>query len=86
MDFPLANLMDEEACYAKLLNLLHPQGLHCPRCAEAERLAVHRRHRHPVLDYRCRACGRVFNAFTGTIFPQTHRSCAELWLILRGIA
>ena len=86
MDFPLVDVLDEDACYGKLLAALHPQGLGCPRCGEAQRLAVHRRHRHPVLDYRCKTCGRVFNAFTGTAFQQTHRSCAELWLILRGIA
>ena len=32
MDFPLADLMDEDACYAKLLAVLHPSGLACPRC------------------------------------------------------
>jgi hypothetical protein len=26
----------------------------------------HRRHRAPVLDYRCGLCRRVFNTFTGT--------------------
>jgi transposase-like protein len=86
MDFPLVDLLDEEACYGQLLDLLHPEGLSCPRCGEAKELAVHRRHRHPVLDYRCQACGRVFNAFTGTAFQQTHRRCSELLLILRGIA
>ncbi len=32
MDFPIADLMDEDACYAKLLAWLHPDGLACPRC------------------------------------------------------
>ena len=32
MDFPIAELMDEDACYQKLLNWLHPDGLACPRC------------------------------------------------------
>jgi transposase-like protein len=39
-----------------------------------------------VLDYRCAACGRVFNAFTGTSLARTHRRPAEIMLILRSIA
>jgi transposase-like protein len=87
VDFPIADLMDEGACYLKLLAWLHPDGLRCPGCAaEAERYGVHRRCRDPVTDYRCRACGRVFNAFTGTAFARTTRSCARLVLIVRGVA
>src|SRR5512135_1056286 len=86
MDFPLTELMDEDACYAKLLAWLHPDGLVCPRCGTRDRLHVHRRHRAPVLDYRCAHCGRVFNTFTGTLLQGTQRRPAELVLILRGIA
>ncbi len=85
MDFPLIDLMDQAACYARLVEALHPDGLACPRCG-SDRLGVHRRHRDPVLDYRCKACGRVFNAFTGTALQKTGRSPAELVLILRGFA
>ena len=31
MDFPLKDSMDEDACYRKLVALLHPAGLACPR-------------------------------------------------------
>ena len=86
MDFPIADLMDEDKCYAQLLELLHPGGLACPRCAKRDGLGVHRRHRAPVLDFQCADCGRVFNAFTGTVFDHTHRRPAELMLTLRGIA
>jgi transposase len=86
MDFPLTDLMDQDACYAKLLGLLHPDGLACPSCKAGDHLRVHRRHRAPVLDYRCTACGRVFNAFTGTSLEGTHRRPAQIMLILRGIA
>ena len=86
MDFPIAEYMDEDACYAKLLAVLHPNGLACPRCNARDELKVHRRHRAPILDYRCEACGRVFNAFTGTAFHKTHRRPSEILLILRGIA
>jgi hypothetical protein len=32
MDFPIAEFMDEDACYNKIVALLHPDGLACPRC------------------------------------------------------
>lgn len=86
MDFPLIDLMDDDACYAKLVKLLHPDGLACPRCGERDRLGVHRRHRAPVLDYQCGGCGCVFNAWTGTPLEGTHRRPCELTLILRGVA
>jgi transposase len=86
MDFPLTDLMDQDACYRKLLGLLHPDGLACPNCKTDDHIHVHRRHRAPVLDYRCTACGRVFNALTGTELEGTHRRPAEIMLILRGIA
>ena len=85
MDFPLAELMDQDACYARLVKALHPDGLACPRCG-GDRLGVHRRHREPVLDYRCRDRRRVFNAFTGTALQKTSRSPAALVPILRGVA
>lgn len=86
MDFPLVNLLDEDACYAKLLDLLHPDGLGCPSCQARDRLGVHRRRREPVLDYQCGHCGRVFNAYTGTILQGSQWRPAEVLLILRGIA
>lgn len=84
MDFPLVDLLDEDACYEFLVEALHPNGLRCPSCG-GKHLTVHRAHRDPVRDYRC-ACGRVFNAWTGTALQGTQRSPAELVLIVRGIA
>jgi transposase len=86
MDFPIHDLMDEDACYSRLVDCLHPDGLSCPRCHRHEGLHVHRRYRAPVLDYRCYHCGRVFNAFTGTVLHGIRRRPSELILILRGIA
>jgi transposase-like protein len=87
MDFPITDLLDEAACYQRLVTWLHPAGLCCPHCrAAVADCWVHRRHRDPVLDYRCRGCGTVFNAFTGSALRGTQRTCAELLLILRGIA
>ncbi len=84
MDFPLLDLLDEQACYDFLVEALHPDGLICPACG-GDDLTIHRAHRDPVLDYRC-ACGRVFNAWTGTALQGTQRRPPELVLIARGIA
>ena len=86
MDFPITELMDEDACYAKLVEWLHPDGLACPRCHEADRMIAHRRHLAPILEFRCGHCGRVFNAFTGTILHGLRRRPRALVLIVRGIA
>jgi hypothetical protein len=86
MDFPIIDLMDQDACYHRLVGLLHPDGLVCPSCRTDDRIRVHRRHSALVLDYRCTACRRVFNAFTGTPLGGTHRTPAQIMLILRGFA
>jgi transposase-like protein len=86
MDFSLNDYMDQGACYRKLVELLHPEGLACPGCGQRQRLGIHHRHRDPVLDYQCGDCGRVFNAWTGTALQGTHRRPSQILLILRGIA
>jgi transposase-like protein len=85
VDFPILDLLDEQACYDFLVDALHPDGLCCPGCGGA-RYTVHRSHRDPVLDYRCADCGRVFNAWAGTLLQGTQRSPAQVILIVRGIA
>jgi transposase-like protein len=87
MQFPLHTLLDEQACYDFLLQVLHPTGLVCPHghLLPPEQ-APHDRHRTPIMDYRCRRCGAVFNLFTNTLFSKTRYRCATIVLILRGIA
>ena len=86
MDFPILDLMDEDACYAQLISWLHPEGLACPRCHQADRMRIHRSHRAPVRDYRCGPCGRVFNGFTDTALHGLRRRPRELVFLVRGIA
>jgi transposase-like protein len=85
MDFPITDLMDERACYDWLVDLLHPGGLACPRCGGTDAF-VHRYVRDPVLDYRCKGCGAVYNAFTATDWQKTHFRPSQIALILRGFA
>ena len=87
LQFPLDNLLDEQACHDFLLRVLHPDGLHCPQGhpLPADQ-AAHDRHRAPILDYRRRTWGAVFNLFTGTIWAKTRYPCSTIVQILRGIA
>ena len=86
MGFPIADLIDEDACYTELVQWLHPRGLARPRCGACGDLGVLRRHRAPILDLRCKACRRAFNAFTGTAPHGTERRPVELVPIVRGSA
>jgi transposase-like protein len=85
--FPIHELLDERRCYEYLLKVLHPEGLHCPhghRLPEGQH--PHDRHRDPLVDYRCRECGAVFNLFTGTLWSGSRYPCSQIVLLLRGVA
>ena len=73
MDFPILDLLGEQACYACLVAALHPQGLRCPGC-RGSRYTTRRSRRGPVLDYRCAPCGRVINAWTGTLLQAAEQA------------
>ena len=86
LSFSTTELLDEQKCYDWLVNNLHPQGLRCARCQRpAWEGSVHRRDRAPVLYHRC-GCGRIYNAFAGSVWQGTHRSCAQIVAILQGFA
>ena len=84
IDFPIDELLDQEACRSWLEKHLHPDGLRCPHCACGER-RVSRRAGH-FLGYRCKACDRYFTLLSGTAFARSRQTPAKLVLILRGIA
>lgn len=86
MAFPVDRLLNENDCYAWLLDILHPGGLCCPRCGHHGPHYVIRSYREPILDYRCTACSRVFNAWTGTVFQGCHWRPSQIVMLLRGFA
>ena len=87
LSFPIHELMDEQKCYDYLRQVLHPDGLKCPRGHPLPAgQQPHDRHRAPIMDYRCRACGAVFNLFTDTMWSGSRYTCVQIVLILRGIA
>jgi transposase-like protein len=91
-------VMNELSCLLKILTLCRgrrdgwvsvsepPKLMRpgCPRCGSHE-TKVHRKHRNPVLDYRCADCRKVFNCFTGTPFQGTHRTPSELVKLVIGV-
>jgi transposase-like protein len=85
MDFPVGDLMDEQACYDFLVNVFQPDGICCPNGCGTDRLGIHKRDRAPILVYRCKSCRRVFTAFTGTVLANVRRSTTDMVLIIRGI-
>src|SRR2546425_13048467 len=84
IDFPIDDLLDNDACLAWLEQHLHPEGLRCPRRGSPERRPARRAAAFPA--YRCQQCDRFYTVLTGTVFAKTHQSPAKLVLILRGIA
>ena len=83
--FSTHELLDEQKCHDKLLEILHAGGLCCPQCRRpVSESKVHRRDRAPLLYYRC-SCGRIYNAFARTIFEGTHRRCSQLVAFIQGV-
>ena len=84
IDFPIDDLLDDNACLLWLEKQLHPEGLRCPRCGTQECRPAPRAAAFPA--YRCQQCDRFSTVLTGTCFAKTHQTPAKLVLILRGIA
>ena len=81
MIFPIGELLDEQRCYDFLLEVLHPEGLHCPNGhLLPPDQTPHDRHRDPLFDYRCRVCGKVCNIFPPRRIPRTSEA---QWRVLR---
>lgn len=87
MDFPIIDLIDEEAATAWLLKRFHPEGLHCPHCgADVEEARLFGRTRKSRLQiYRCLSCDGVYNLYSGTVFQQKQLTSAQAVLLLRGV-
>ena len=85
MRFPISDLLNPHECYDYLACVLHPNGLRCkvghPLPSDQ---APHGRDRAPLLDYRCRVGGNVFNWFTNTVWEGTHYEGVTIVLVMRG--
>ncbi len=87
MDFPIAELMDQEACLRWLETYFHPMGLKCPHCQvaldQAKGFRQTKRSQLPV--YRCKACGGIYNVYSGTVFEGSGFQPEQTLLLLRGV-
>ena len=86
MDFPLGDLLDPQRCYDFLASVLHPHDFGCPNGHPLDDAFVHKRDRAPILDYRCKTCGRCFNILTGTVLQGTKYNEVQVIQLLHGIA
>ncbi len=61
---------DEAEAYAKLEQVLWPEGPHCPRCGSLDRITPVKGGRQGL--YRCGPCKRQFTVTVGTVFESSH--------------
>jgi len=85
LDFPLNYIPEPQECYDFLLLLLHKNNLRCPDGHILENCYVYKRGREPILDYRCKICGKCFNIFTGTILKGTKYNVVQIIRSIDGI-
>lgn len=84
-DVRISELICEERSYEELRDRLHPDGLSCPNGhLLPDDQSPHDRSRAPLVSFRCRTCGSVFNIFTDTAWCGTHFDCTTILLVLRG--
>lgn len=71
-------LMDEDACRAWILQRLHPNGRHCPKCGE---ILINTRNFWAGLKCCCKACNFQFRPLSGSLFEGTHFSYRDIFLM-----
>lgn len=87
MEFPITDLLDQQASTNWILEHFHPDGLKCPRCQAAVDNAheFRRTKRSQLVVYRCNSCGQIYNLYTNTVFQQRHLSPPQVVMLIRGV-
>jgi len=89
MEFPIVDLLDEQASTKWIMEHFHVQGLHCPNrdCyAPVEQAQLFRKTRRSHLQvYRCRKCLSVYTIYSGTVFEHRHLTPCQVVLLMRGV-
>jgi transposase-like protein len=73
---------DEEACKAYLVARRWPQGVHCPRCGNAD---LYDASSYKAFHWQCRACaedGYRFSVIAGTIFENTNKPLRDWYRVV----
>jgi hypothetical protein len=83
---PMATNWTADFCSKTLFDLIHPEGLPCPRCHEPNGLHMFRRHLNSwIVDYRCSHCWRIFNPWEGDALERSHHPHRELLGMILGM-
>ena len=72
---------DEEACQRYLIARRWPQGVHCPRCGNAD---LYDASSYKPFHWQCRECaadGYRFSCMTGTIFENTKKPLRDWYRV-----
>ncbi len=72
---------DEEACQRYLIARRWPQGVHCPRCGNAD---LYDASSYKPFHWQCRACapqGYRFSCLSGTIFENTKKPLRDWYRV-----
>jgi len=87
MEFPIIELLDYENSVEWILEHFHPEGLKCSKCQRGiEQSRTFRRTQVSELEvYRCKACGTIYNLYTGTVFQGSQWTPMQVVLLMRGI-
>src|SRR5258706_13484041 len=87
IEFSIVDLLLSPRSVEWLLEYFHPGGLVCPRCGAGLDQARFFRKRSisEVEDYRCRACDRTYNVYSGTVFEGRRLKPSQVVLLVRGI-
>lgn len=84
IDFPIDDLLDEEACLHWLEKHLHPDGVKCLKCGSSQRRRAQQNGYWPA--WRCKSCDHYYTLLSGTVFEKTRQPPSKVVLLLRGIA
>lgn len=87
MDFPVADLLDDELSEQWLLRHFHPKGLKCPHCDahRSQARPLRRTRRSQLTVYRCPECQGLYHVYSGTVFQARHLRRSQVVLLLRGV-
>lgn len=89
MEFPITELLDQQACTQWIMEHFHVQGLHCPhphcRAPVEDARLFRRTKRSGIQVYRCRKCQSIYNMYTGTVFEKRQLTPCQVVMLLRGV-
>ena len=75
IDFPVADLFDDNLCLLWLERHLHPDGFVCPHCGNADRWRFRVQGYYDA--YQCRACNGYYTLLSGTAFEGFRLTTAD---------